>query len=493
MIALLISQGIVMADAAASGALLTAQRDVDAAYALLDDVIPAGGEEERTTRMALARDRALAAVEAAEAAEDAVEVATKTDRRSVQARLLYLRGKATASSDEGRLSTSAERHLSAAVKLDPSLLDAWNCLGECFWARGALELARHTFQAALEHDRNAATLRHLSMLLRALSQHEGAVETLLAESVSLAKESVRLDTSSAKNWAGLGAAHLSLHVHVSSEAEDLHLAHRAFKQAVKVAERVDATILVNHATVLAMLDGPLVVDAQRLACKRSPRRSFLLLPQVLAMLDGPGEALRLFTTAHDLDPSLGALHKRADVWAAVSRCGEAINLLSGSKGLKRLSSLVADLPVPLPGALPPTPLSSLAQGENPDTVILVKVIVAVPLVGGGPVTGLRHHAAHQTLVVADATEQLMALTLYAVRGLPVLEAGATLEIREPFLVRIEASPFWQEPASDAIATGAKAPVAGYNLLRVERPTTQLRIDGGVVRSALRTRPNSLAR
>jgi hypothetical protein len=73
MIALLISQGIMMADAAASGALLTAQRDVDAAYALLDDVIPAGGEEERTTRMALARDRALAAVEAAEAAEDAVE------------------------------------------------------------------------------------------------------------------------------------------------------------------------------------------------------------------------------------------------------------------------------------------------------------------------------------------------------------------------------------------------------------------------------------
>ena len=451
-----------MADAAASGALLTAQRDVDAAYALLDDVIPAGGEEERTTRMALARDRALAAVEAAEAAEDAVEVATKTDRRSVQARLLYLRGKATASSDEGRLSTSAERHLSAAVKLDPSLLDAWNCLGECFWARGALELARHTFQAALEHDRNAATLRHLSMLLRALSQHEGAVETLLAESVSLAKESVRLDTSSAKNWAGLGAAHLSLHVHVSSEAEDLHLAHRAFKQAVKVAERVDATILVNHATVLAMLDGP-------------------------------GEALRLFTAAHDLDPSLGALHKRADVWAAVNRCGEAINLLSGSKGLKRLSSLVADLPAPLPGAPPPTLLSSLAQGENPDTVILVKVIVAVPLVGGGPVTGLRHHAAHQTLVVADATEQLMALTLYAVRGLPVLEAGATLEIREPFLVRIEASPFWQEPASDATATGAKAPVAGYNLLRVERPTTQLRIDGGVVRSALRTRQNSLAR
>ena len=211
------------------------------------------------------------------------------------------------------------------------------------------------------------------------------------------------------------------------------------------------------------------------------------------MLDGPGEALRLFTAAHDLDPSLGALHKRADVWAAVNRCGEAINLLSGSKGLKRLSSLVADLPAPLPGAPPPTLLSSLAQGENPDTVILVKVIVAVPLVGGGPVTVLRHHAAHQTLVVADATEQLMALTLYAVRGLPVLEAGATLEIREPFLVRIEASPFWQEPAADAIATGAKAPVAGYNLLRVERPTTQLRIDGGVVRSALRTRQNSLAR
>ena len=28
---------------------------------------------------------------------------------------------------------SAEKDLSKAVKLDPKNVDAWNCLGECFW------------------------------------------------------------------------------------------------------------------------------------------------------------------------------------------------------------------------------------------------------------------------------------------------------------------------------------------------------------------------
>ena len=54
----------------------------------------------------------------------------------VQSRLLYLRGKATACSEDGRLSDEAERLLADAVKLNPTIIDAWNCLGECFWQRG---------------------------------------------------------------------------------------------------------------------------------------------------------------------------------------------------------------------------------------------------------------------------------------------------------------------------------------------------------------------
>ena len=98
-----------------------------------------------------------------------------------------------------------------------------------------------------------------SVALSLATAGSGVVDALLLESVALSKESVRLDTSSERSWAGLGAAHLMLHVHVSSEAEDLHLAHRAFKQASKAAEAAhaqDASHIVNHATVLAMLDCP---------------------------------------------------------------------------------------------------------------------------------------------------------------------------------------------------------------------------------------------
>ena len=44
------------------------------------------------------------------------------------------------------------------------------------------------------------------------------------------------------------------------------------------------------------------------------------------------------------------------------------------------------------------------------------------------------------------------------------------------LLKVEASKFWEE-----IPAGMQPPTAGYHLLRVEQPTTQLRIDGQAVR------------
>lgn len=47
--------------------------------------------------------------------------------------------------DEG-----AEEHLSAAVKLDPSSITAWNSLGACLWKKGDLQGAENCFESALE-------------------------------------------------------------------------------------------------------------------------------------------------------------------------------------------------------------------------------------------------------------------------------------------------------------------------------------------------------
>ena len=130
------------------------------------------------------------------------------------------------------------------------------------------------------------------------------------------------------------------------------------------------------------------------------------------------------------------------------------------------------------GATTLTPLSQLRLGENVGGTVAVKVVVAVPQ------TGMRLVAA-LVLIVADANEDLMALTIYALRGVPTLEAGTTLEIRDPQLLQIEATKFW-ERAPD----GTPAASAGYHLLRVENPGASLRINGHPVGAK---RPASAAR
>ena len=90
-----------------------------------------------------------------------------------------------------------------------------------------------------------------------------------------------------------------------------------------------------------------------------------------------------------------------------------------------------------------------------------------------PLSGIRQAAGHHCVVVADAGGDVMALALYEMRGAPPLEAGTTLELREPTLAKVEASAFWEE--------GDAAAPAGFHLLRVERPHLHLRVNGHKVK------------
>ena len=58
-------------------------------------------------------------------------------------------------------------------------------------------------------------------------------------------------------------------------------------------------------------------------------------------------------------------------------------------------------------------------------------------------------------------------------------------MREPHLLRVEASKTWDAPPPAALPPAAAAahppPAVGFHLLRVEQPTSQLRIDGKEVR------------
>ena len=48
-------------------------------------------------------------------------------------------------------SKEAELSLSHAVKQDPLIVDAWNCLGESYWKQGNVQQAYHCFLGGLSH------------------------------------------------------------------------------------------------------------------------------------------------------------------------------------------------------------------------------------------------------------------------------------------------------------------------------------------------------
>ena len=48
-------------------------------------------------------------------------------------------------------SQEAEEALSKAVKLEPSLAQAWVHLGECYWKNGDVDGAKNCFTGALSH------------------------------------------------------------------------------------------------------------------------------------------------------------------------------------------------------------------------------------------------------------------------------------------------------------------------------------------------------
>lgn len=59
-----------------------------------------------------------------------------------------------------------EENLAKAIKLDPTLVRAWNSMGEFYWKKGDLGAARNCFESAIAFERNKESLRRLSMVYR---------------------------------------------------------------------------------------------------------------------------------------------------------------------------------------------------------------------------------------------------------------------------------------------------------------------------------------
>ncbi|KAJ7943058.1 Tetratricopeptide repeat protein 5 [Quillaja saponaria] len=119
----------------------------------------------------------------------------------------YLRGKILDVFPDYR--KEAEDHLSKAVKLNPSLADAWLCLGNCIWKKGDLSSAKNCFNLALSKGPNKSILCQLSMLERKMAQGTENQAELVEESIQHAKEAITLDVKDGNSWYNLGNAWLT--------------------------------------------------------------------------------------------------------------------------------------------------------------------------------------------------------------------------------------------------------------------------------------------
>ena len=198
----------------------------------------AGGnvQSDAATMAAALQSQALALIgEAAGVREDTGGggVVTGGSEQELEARRLWIRGEALISIDEGCPSQEAEGYLTRAVKADPSLVDAWNALGECFWRKGEVDLSEHCVRRGLENGRSAHGLRMLSMILRRTKRGEttGTAEAA-NESVALAKEALGMCLDSCESWECLGNAYLNQFFAFGSSSLDcLKLAQKAYGKA----------------------------------------------------------------------------------------------------------------------------------------------------------------------------------------------------------------------------------------------------------------------
>ncbi|KZV19521.1 hypothetical protein F511_06383 [Dorcoceras hygrometricum] len=121
----------------------------------------------------------------------------------------YLRGKVLDVFPEYK--KEAEDHLSKAVKLNPSLVDAWLSLGNCIWKKGDLPSAKNCYTLALSKGPSKSILCQLSMLERRMAQDKSTEDQIkiVEESIKHAKEAITLDVQDGNSWYNLGNACLT--------------------------------------------------------------------------------------------------------------------------------------------------------------------------------------------------------------------------------------------------------------------------------------------
>ncbi|CEO98712.1 hypothetical protein PBRA_006826, partial [Plasmodiophora brassicae] len=145
------------------------------------------------------------------------------------ARLAYWHGKLRTHASEA-FDQAAVEYLQNAVRQDPALYDAWNCLGECYWKKRDMPSARSCFESAIAHNPNPRSYQNLSIVIRSSASKLSPGPEVL-ESVEASRMALKLDVRDGHSWYLFGNAMLSKFFLASHDPADLSSAFKAYQKA----------------------------------------------------------------------------------------------------------------------------------------------------------------------------------------------------------------------------------------------------------------------
>ncbi|VVA35469.1 PREDICTED: tetratricopeptide repeat [Prunus dulcis] len=315
-----------------------------------------------------------------------------------RAKYEYLRGKILDVLPDYR--KEAEDHLSKAVKLNPSLADAWLCLGNCIWKKGDLYSAKNCFTLALSKGPNKQILCQLSMLERKMAQGTDNQAELVDESIQHAKEAITLDVKDGNSWYNLGNACLtSFFVTGAWDHARLLKSLKAYQNAEK-DERMKSNpdLYFNSATVNKYLE-----NYER--------------------------ALTGFEAAALKDPGLSAME---EVQKIVNLLDKLDNLLRGHARSKRLASLASSLAaVNLNSSYRRATVDLLSEGLNKAVALIGKVLFFIK----------HENVAPLYYLACDANQICFVVSVYGIQY-DLIKEGDQLTILDPFHRHVNFS--WKE-------------------------------------------------
>lgn len=320
-------------------------------------------KEVKTQRLKDGVAELLAVIEGVEVGKEGISLAT----------LCFWRGAALDFLPES--TKDAERELSKAVKLDPSLVDAWNALGNLFWKKGDLKGSKGCFLQAVQQKKNAVSLRCLSMILRA-TKAETPQERLelVNESVTKAKEAVGLEAKDSESWYVLGNAYTTLFFCSNNDHVILQRALKAYNMAAThQGSQRNPDLYFNRAGVYKFTED-----------------------YSLAVAD--------FKQALELDPSFKCAPDIEEIERLVAKLAKTVATKAGLKP-RVLKSLTDSLP-PLDGTKAkslcgkrsPVPASSLTEGANEGKAVLMSFVMCVTKDQDTPVSAFAMDASAMVVV-----------------------------------------------------------------------------------------------